>query len=66
FDVYRENFQGKYWLPTYVSSDDYLNDSNGGDQIHLRMVIHSTDFKLNPAPAPATSGASDSSQSPSK
>ncbi len=50
FEVYRENFQGKYWLPTYVSSDDYINDPNGGDQVHLRMVIRSTDFKLNPAP----------------
>lgn len=63
FEVYRENFQGKYWLPTYVSSDDYLNESDGGDQLHLRMVIHSTDFKLNPPSSPA---ASDSSQSPSK
>jgi hypothetical protein len=53
FEVYRENFQGKYWLPTYVSSDDYLNETGGGDPLHLRMVIHSTDFKLNPSqPAP--------------
>ena len=67
FEAYRENFQGKYWLPTYVSSDDYLNDPNGGDQIHLRMVIRSTDFKLNPAPPPAAaSPAPDSSQPPSK
>ena len=68
FEVYRENFQGKYWLPTYVSSDDYLDDPNGGDQIHLRMVIRSSDFKLNPpssAPA-AASGEPDSSQPPSK
>ncbi len=63
FEVYRENFQGKYWLPTYVSSDDYLNDPNGGDQLHLRMVIRSTDFKLNPPSLPA---APDSSQPPSK
>lgn len=67
FEVYRENFQGKYWLPTYVSSDDYLNDPDGGDQLHLRMVIRSTDFKLNPAPAPtAAPGASDSSRPVSK
>jgi hypothetical protein len=67
FEVYRENFQGKYWLPTYISSDDYLNDSNGGDQIHLRMVIRSTDFKLNPPPpSAAASGAPESSQPPSK
>jgi hypothetical protein len=68
FEVYRENFQGKYWLPTYVSSDDYLDDPNGGDQLHLRMVIRSTDFKLNPpSPVPAAaSGEPDSSQPPSK
>lgn len=52
FEVYRENFQNKYWLPTYVSSDDYIKDPDGGDPLHLRMVIRSTDFKLNP-PAPA-------------
>ena len=63
FEMYRENFQGKYWLPTYISSDDYINDSNGGDPLHLRMVIRSTDFKLNPAPPPA---GPDSSQPPSK
>jgi len=62
FEVYRENFQGKYWLPTYVSSDDYLNDPNGGDQTHLRMVVRSTDFKLNPS----TPAAPDSSQPPAK
>ena len=60
FEVYRENFQGKYWLPTYVSSDDYINDANGGDPLHLRMVVRSSDFKLNPPAAP------DSSQLPSK
>ncbi|MGC2331434.1 MAG: hypothetical protein WA581_08270 [Candidatus Acidiferrales bacterium] len=68
FEVYRENFQGKYWLPTYVSSDDYLGEADGGDQLHLRMVIRSTDFKLNP-PAPPPAGVSntpDSSQPPSK
>jgi hypothetical protein len=65
FEVYRENFQGKYWLPTYISSDDYLNDSDEGDQLHLRMVIHSTDFKLNPpsaagaTPPPATAPSSE-------
>lgn len=63
FEVYRENFQGKYWLPTYVSSDDYINDPNGGDPLHLRMVVRSTDFKLNATAVPA---ATDSSQSPSK
>ena len=68
FEVYRENFQGKYWLPTYVSSDDYLNQSDGGDQLHLRMVIRSTDFKLNPPEAPAATSpvAPGPSQTPPK
>lgn len=64
FEVYRENFQEKYWLPTYISSDDYLKDPSGGDPIHLRMVIHSTDFKLNPAPASGRPASSE--QSPEK
>ena len=55
FETYRENFQEKYWLPTYTNSDDFITPSNG-DQLHLRLVIHSTDFKPNsqsaePAPA---------------
>jgi hypothetical protein len=67
FEVYRENFQGKYWLPTYISSDDYLNEANGGDPLHLRMVVRSTDFKLNPPTPPAGAPATpDSPQPPSK
>ena len=46
FETYRENFQDKYWLPTYTNSDDFITASNG-DQFHLRLVIHSTDFKPN-------------------
>jgi hypothetical protein len=58
FETYRENFQDKYWLPTYTSSDDYIGD--GDDQYQLRLVIRSTDFKLNATssgnapPAPAS------------
>jgi len=54
FETYRENFQDRYWLPTYTSSDDFINEPND-DQLHLRLVIHSTDFKLNSAPAATTS-----------
>lgn len=55
FDVYRENFQDKYWLPTYISSDDYVTTKDSGD-LHIRLVVHSTDFKLSSAaqPAPAS------------
>ena len=58
YETYRENFQEKYWLPTYTSSDDFINASNG-DEFHLHLVIHSTDFKVNPQPgaaAPASGG----------
>lgn len=64
FETYRENFEGKYWLPTYTSSDDYINSSNG-DQFRLHLIIRSTDFKPNTqpatAPTPGNSGASLSS-----
>jgi hypothetical protein len=52
FEVYRENFQDKYWLPTYIHSDDYIH-SPDQDDLHLTMVIRSTDFKLD-SPAPAS------------
>jgi hypothetical protein len=55
FETYRENFQEKYWLPTYTNSDDFITTSNG-DQFHLRLVIHSTDFKPNAQPASPSEG----------
>jgi len=57
FEVYRENFQEKYWLPTYISSDDYIKDANG-DELHLRLVIRSADFKPNALAPPAPAAAS--------
>ena len=65
FETYRENFQGKYWLPTYIRSDDYVKGLND-EELPLRLVIRSTEFKLHnqpdqgsaaappPAPAPTT------------
>jgi hypothetical protein len=52
FETFRENFQDKYWLPTYTRSDDYLQDADNSEQ-HLRLVIRDTEFKLNAAPAAA-------------
>jgi hypothetical protein len=49
FETYRENFQEKYWLPTYTNSDDYV-DQRDSEQLHMRLVIRATDFKLS-APA---------------
>ena len=51
FETYRENFQEKYWLPTYTRSDDYFKDEQN-NELPLRLIIHATDFKLN---APAVS-----------
>jgi hypothetical protein len=62
FETYRENFQDKYWLPTYTTSDDYL--SADGDQFQLRLVIRSSDFKPNASGAPASSAAATGAASP--
>jgi hypothetical protein len=47
FETYRENVDGKYWLPNYMRSDDTLNlkDVN----VQVRLVIKWTDYKLLPA-----------------
>jgi hypothetical protein len=63
FETYRENFQNKYWLPTYTSSDDYTG--SGDSELHLRLVIRDTDFQQNPtestqAPAPQAAPAASS------
>lgn len=57
FETYRENFQGQYWLPTYTDADDYVDGKNG--RIHLKLVVHATDFKLTAPPpsAPPSPGA---------
>jgi len=58
FEVYRENFQDKYWLPTYITSDDYLPSAEG-DQWHLKLIIRDTNFQLNSsATASPTAGES--------
>jgi hypothetical protein len=51
FETYRENFQSKYWLPTYTRSDDYYK-SDGNEDMPLRLVVHSTDFKVRAAAGP--------------
>jgi hypothetical protein len=52
FETYRENFQDKYWLPTYTTSDDYLG--SGDDQFQLRLVIRSSGFKPNASATPGS------------
>ena len=59
YETYRQNFQEKYWLPTYTNSDDYV-DNPDKTQTHLRLVIRDTDFK----PASADAAASAPSAAP--
>jgi hypothetical protein len=51
FETYRENVDGKYWLPNYMRSDDTLNlkDAN----IQVRLVIKWTDYKFVPVASAA-------------
>jgi hypothetical protein len=51
FETFRENFQDKYWLPTYTRSDDFIENEKVGE-LHVRMVIRDTDFKLAGTGAP--------------
>jgi hypothetical protein len=66
FETYRENFQEKYWLPTYTRSDDFFK-SDQNDELPLRLIIHATDFKLNaPAAQSTTSDAPTAPGEPAK
>lgn len=51
FETYRENVDGKLWLPNYMRSDDTLNlkDRN----VPVRLVIKWTDYKPASAATPA-------------
>ena len=74
FETYRENFQGKYWLPTYTRSDDFVKGPND-EELPLRLVIRSTEFKPHsqpeegavaaPSAAPATAPKPAQPQPPS-
>jgi len=65
FETYRENIEGKYWLPTYTSSDDYITQPNG-DELHLRLVVRSTDFKLHSDAVAVPSAAAPTAATPSQ
>ncbi len=51
FETYRENVDGKYWLPNYMRSDDTLNlkDVN----VPVRLVVKWTEYKLPQTPSVA-------------
>jgi hypothetical protein len=68
YEIYRENFQQKYWLPTYAISDEYL-DQKDESQLHLRLVVRDEDFKFTPVtdsapPAPASTASPTSPNAP--
>jgi hypothetical protein len=56
YDIFRQNLQGHYWFPTYVSSDAYLMQKDGSE-LHLRLVVKSSDFKPSAGAQGAASGA---------
>lgn len=54
FETYRENTEGKYWFPIYISSDDVLRKN--GDELPIRLIVRMTDLKpAQPQPTPAVS-----------
>ena len=48
FETYRENFEEKYWLPTYTSSEEVVDNADD-TETRLKLVIHDTNFKLHSA-----------------
>lgn len=61
FETYRENFEDKYWLPTYTTSDGEVTEDDG-TKVPVKLVIRDTNFKRrtdsSPGPANAASPAS--------
>jgi hypothetical protein len=53
FEVYRENIQGRLWLPAYIRSDSEVKAQQG--TVPIRLIVRSSNFRPNTAPANATS-----------
>lgn len=62
FETYREDVDGKYWLPNYMRSDATLNlkDQN----VNVRLVVKWTDYKPISAAAPAAPASSTAPNAP--
>jgi len=45
FTTYRELIGGKYWFPTYSSTDDTLGFSGG--EVHIRGTVKGSDYKCS-------------------
>ncbi|HEX8162636.1 MAG TPA: hypothetical protein VF538_12235 [Pyrinomonadaceae bacterium] len=43
FETYREQIDGKYWFPTYTSSDEVLTFPNG-QVVHIRFRVKLSEF----------------------
>lgn len=52
FEVYRENIQGRLWLPTYIRSDSEVKAQQG--TVPIRLILRSSNFRPS-APVNATS-----------
>jgi hypothetical protein len=56
FETYCENIDGKYWFPTYTSSDDVIR--SGSEEIPVRLIVRLKDLQAAPAgAAPASAGS---------
>jgi hypothetical protein len=64
FETYRENVDGKYWLPNYTRSDDTLHLKDG--DFPMRITIKWTDFKAIPAASAAVPAATSAPATPAK
>lgn len=62
FETYRENFQDKYWLPTYTSSEDEVAIQDGS-KIPVQLIVRATKFKPR-SDASAVSSASPQTSPP--
>lgn len=56
FETFRENFQEKYWLPSYTRSDETI-PLGQGNELRLHLVIRDTNFQRSDAPTTAAAPA---------
>lgn len=64
FETWREQIDGKYWFPTYTSSNDVLNFESGS--IPIRLVITYRDYKQFKAETTITFEGVDEPAAPAK
>jgi hypothetical protein len=62
FETYRENFQEKYWLPTYTESDDEIKIKDQ-DPEPVHLIIRATNFKSIESAQPAAAPSATTPQS---